>query len=305
MSEDFLKQLRTGNTEDLRTNPDPRELPRKLDIEKFNNGRKFFQDNVFMCVIGMACSLIAGFSVANLLEPLVFTNKSNTPEKSLKRYLETIRHVALWHYGDIWDPLSSSRKSITKVYNLHTHARDSMMKEDRSIRRFTQYDMSLVQAGFIGFIIMYADKLGLQGSKSQLNDFVYFWRWIGNFLGIQDGNNICINGFGDAYVICKQVENEIVYPALFNPPKDFYSIAKAFTDGLALLTSINLITPESAISFSLDMAYKKRIHNVNFLDKCRIFCLKAMVFLVKHLPWFRRMVNRHTESLIVPKSFIF
>ncbi|XP_062617100.1 uncharacterized protein LOC134278818 [Saccostrea cucullata] len=305
MSVDRLEQLRHGRSKELNIFPEPENVPDDVDVKRFNNGRKFFQDNVSMCVLGMFCSLVAGFSVVNLLEPLVFTNKSNTPKKSLSRYLDTIRHVALWHYGDIWDPLSSARRSIRKIYNMHTSARDSMMKANKTGRHFTQYDMSLVQAGFVGFIILYPERLGLQGSKSQLEDFVYFWRWIGFFSGIQDENNICINGFEDAYHICKQVEDEIVYPALFDPPNHFYSMAKAFTDGLSLLTNVTIYTPESVIGFSLDMARKERIMKVDLLDSCRIIYLKIMVYLVKHCSWFRRMANRLTESLIVPNKFNF
>ncbi|XP_061174776.1 uncharacterized protein LOC133183901 [Saccostrea echinata] len=305
MSLDRLEQLRNGRSKDLDIFPDPEKVPVDLDMQRFNNGRKFFQDNVSMCVLGMFCSLVAGFSVVNLLEPLVFTNKSNTAKKSLNRYLDTVRHVALWHYGDIWDPLSLARKSIKKVYDMHTHARDSMKKANKTNRHFTQYDMSLVQAGFIGFIIMYPDRLGLRGSRSHLDDFVYFWRWIGFFSGIRDENNICINGFEDAYQICKQVEDEIVYPALFNPPDHFNSMAKAFTEGLSLLTNVTLYTPESVIGFSLDMARKKRIKDVDFLDSCRIIYLKIIVILVKYCSCFRSMANRLTESLIVPNKFIF
>lgn len=305
MPEDRLRQLRNGSSKDIGHFPVPKDSSYEIDMIKFNNGRKYFQNNVTVCVLAMLCSLVAGFSVVNLLEPLVFTNKSNTPEKSLKRYLGTVRHVALWHYDNILNPLSLARKSIRKVYNMHKHVRDDMVKSNADGRHFTQYDMSLVQAGFVGFIIMYPEELGLQGSKSDLADFVYFWRWVGFFSGIDDGNNMCFHGLDDAYLICKQVENEIVYPALFNPPEHFHSMAKAFTDGLCLLSFCRLHTPESVISFSLDMANKKRIHNLSFLDTCRVLYLKMSVFLLKHCSWFRRLANRLVESLVLPKHFDF
>lgn len=305
MSEDRLKQLRSGSSKDIGPFPGPKDSSFEIDIDKFNNGRKYYQKNVAICVLAMLCSLVSGFSVVNLLEPLVFTNKSNTPKKSLKRYLDTVRHVALWHYDNILDPLSLARKSIRNVHNMHKRVRDNMAEATTDGRHFTQYDMSLVQAGFVGFIIMYPEELGLQGSKSDLEDFVYFWRWIGFFSGIDDDNNICIHGLDDAYRICKQVENEIVYPALFNPPKHFHSMAKAFTDGLCLLSFCRVYTPESVISFSLDIANKKRLHDLSFLDSCRVLYLKLSVFLLKHCSWFRRLANRLVESLVLPKHFDF
>lgn len=54
------------------------------------------------------------------------------------------------------------------------------------------------------------------------------------FLGIDDNNNICINGYKDASGISKQVLDEVVYPSLLNSPKDFDLMARAFTDGLLL-----------------------------------------------------------------------
>ena len=121
-----------------------------IDIKRFNNGRRYFQDNIAMCVLAMLGSLVAGLSIVNLLGPLVFTNKSNTSKKSLKRYLDTVRHVTLWHYDDILNPNSSARKSLKKVYDMHSHVNKSMIKEGINGRHFTQYDMCLVQSGFIG-----------------------------------------------------------------------------------------------------------------------------------------------------------
>ena len=172
-----------------------------------------------MCVLAMLCSLVAGLSVVNLLDPLVFTNDSNTSKKSLKCYLDTVRHVTLWHYDDILNPNSSARKSLKKVYDMHSHVNKSMIKEGINGRHVTQYDMSLVQSGFIGYIIILPRKIGVQDSKTNLEDFVYFWRWTGFFLGIGDNNNICINGDEDASGISKQVWDEVVYPSLLNPPK--------------------------------------------------------------------------------------
>lgn len=304
MTIDRLEQLHNGISDELGVFPDSQELPGDLDIDRFNNGRQFFKENLSTCVLAMLSSLVLGLSVDNLLQPLVFTNQSNTPQKALCRYLSTVRHVALWHYGNIWDPMSSARRSLRKVYNMHIYSRDSM-KENNKSQHFTQFDMSLVQSGFIGLIIMYPRELGLHDAKTHLKDFIYFWKWIGYFLGIQNVNNICHNGIEDAYEICKQIENEIVYPKLLTPPMHYFSMAKAFTDGISLLSYIKLFTPDSVVNFALDMANKRRVCKVSLKDECRIIFLKVIVFLIKHCSWFRKFVNRLTESLIVPKQFIF
>lgn len=51
----------------------------------------------------MLCSLVIGMSVTDLLDPLAFTEKSDTPKKSLIRYLKTMMYVVQWHCGNIWD----------------------------------------------------------------------------------------------------------------------------------------------------------------------------------------------------------
>ena len=142
MSEERLKQLRLGRAKEITVFPDLSDLS-DIDIKRFNNGRRYFQDNIAMCVLAMLGSLVAGLSVINLLDPLVFTNKSNTSKKSLKRYLDTVRHVTLWHYDDILNPNSSARKSLKKVYDMHSHVKKSINKGING-RHFTQYDMSLV-----------------------------------------------------------------------------------------------------------------------------------------------------------------
>ena len=304
MSEERLKQLRLGSAKEITVFPDLSDLS-DIDVKRFNNGRRYFQDNIAMCVLAMLGSLVAGFSVVNLLDPLVFTNKSNTSKKSLKRYLDTVRHVTLWHYDDLLNPNSSARKSLKKVYDMHSHVNKSMIKEGINGRHFTQYDMSLVQSGFVGFIIMFPRKIGLEDSKTNLEDFVYFWRWIGFFLGIDDDNNICINGYEDASDISKQIMNEIVYPSLLNPPKDFDIMARAFTDGLSLVVNFTLFTPESLIGFMLDLADKKRIYKVSFLDECRILFWKVIVLLVRRSSWFKGIGNRLVQSLTVQKNFVF
>ena len=93
MSDDRLN-LRMGRANEIAGFPDLSDLS-DIDIKRFNNGRRYFQDNIAMCVLGMLCSLVAGLSVVNLLDPLVFTNNSNTSKKSLKCYLDTVRHVTL------------------------------------------------------------------------------------------------------------------------------------------------------------------------------------------------------------------
>ena len=96
---------------------------------------------------------------------------------------------------------------------------------------------------------MFPRKIGLEDSKTNLEvgDVLHAF-----FLGIEDNNNICINGYKDAFGFSKQVLDEVVYPSLLNPPKDFDLMARAFTEGLSLVVNFTLFTPESLTGCMLD-----------------------------------------------------
>ena len=82
-------------------------------------------------------------------------------------------------------------------------------------------------------------------------------------------------------------------------------MARAFTDGLSLVVNFTLFTPESLIGFMLDLADKKRIYKVSFLDECRILFWKVTVLLVRRSSWFKRIANGLVQSLTVQKNFVF
>lgn len=50
----------------------------------------------------------------------------------------------------------------------------------------TQQDMALTQFGFMGFALIHAEYLGVQGSEAEIEGFLHFWRTVGHFMGIKD-----------------------------------------------------------------------------------------------------------------------
>ncbi|XP_061173666.1 uncharacterized protein LOC133182837 [Saccostrea echinata] len=296
----YLKILHEGSSYSLQPFPESGTLLQvheDINAKRFNNGRKFFRDNLSMNVLGLSCTLVIGFSIPNLLEPLMFTKRSNSPEAILQRYLTTIRHVTLWHY-DVWDPNSAARKSIKMVYNRHLNVRNQMKEHNEDTQCFTQYDMSLVQHAFIHYAILLSDKLGLECTKTDLDDYVYFWRWMGYFLGIRDENNICINGLENARAICKELAEAVVYPALSATSENSENMAQTFADGLTLLTFIPIQSAKSLMAFYLDIDDEPRDFKLTILDKCRVLFLRSVVLVFKHSALFRFVANRVTERII-------
>lgn len=59
---------------------------------------------------------------AQVLKPLIFTEKSETPKKSYRRYISTTIHVMNWYKGDVWQAGSKARQSLRLVRQYHTNA---------------------------------------------------------------------------------------------------------------------------------------------------------------------------------------
>ena len=56
-----------------------------------------------------------------VLKPLIFTGRSDTPKKTYFRYISTTVHVSSWYRGkDIFDKSSKARQSLQQVRNYHS-----------------------------------------------------------------------------------------------------------------------------------------------------------------------------------------
>ncbi|XP_069116788.1 uncharacterized protein [Argopecten irradians] len=270
----------------------PNTMPEHCDTEKLKRGQLFFQKNVSNCVLAMLSSLVCGLSISNLLDPLVFTKVSDTPKKSLFRYMRTLVHVIKWHHNDLWNENSPARASLDEVRQKHSAVAEAMLKQEPAGKiHLSQYDMSLVQCGFVGAIILHPQGFAIPPNVNDLDDFVYLWKFIGSRLGIMDRNNICLHSYQETFFICKQIEDDILLPALKNPPKDFELMATAFTDGLNLLHKVGLYTPEAVINFVLDVIGEKRKRQ-SITNELRILIFKLLVQLKLYIPGFQFLMNK-------------
>lgn len=277
-------------------------LPKEFDRQKFDRGRQFFQHHAISCLLGMMFSLVCGLSVRNLLDVLVATGKSSKPRDSLIRYARTAFHVVRWHYGDIIDSATAAGKSIRTVRQVHNKAREFM--NERTKNRgivdnrmwISQYDMSLVQCGFMGAIIMYPAEFGIKCSKEDLDDYVYFWRWVGFFLGIKDRNNICYRGYDVAYKLCKEIEQSVLLPAMTNPPPEFFEMTSAFFEG----SRSGVTSFESVLTLTFEQMGEKRPHYIklSLSDRFRMLFLKGLVKSLYYIPGLSLCLSKLSASLL-------
>lgn len=281
--------------------------PPGFDMEKFGRGRLFFQQHILSCSIAMLFSLIVGMGIPELLEALIFTGHSDTPHKALGRYLSTFRHVALWHCKDIWDKNSEAHKSISRVRNMHKKVRSDLEnyphghEKDSKKRKFlSQYDMGIVQSGFIGAIVMYPEKFGINCSKEDIDDYIYFWYGIGHLLGIERKYNICAFGYHQALLFCKEIEG-IAIDNENRLSTNYVKMTKAVIDGFS--HGQKFFTPFSfeVIQFLTYDAMSMEAEPLSRIDSVRYYIFKFIFFICMHCPLFNKFMKFVVEKVFEVK----
>lgn len=121
--EKIMKQLIEGQHFLVNLGEDiPAGTPPWFDEKKFEAGKQFvkkYYGGIFFCHL---VSLIMMLYSPQVLKPLIFTEKSETPKKSYRRYISTSIHVMSWYMGDMWQADSKARRSLRLVRQYHTDA---------------------------------------------------------------------------------------------------------------------------------------------------------------------------------------
>lgn len=112
------------------------------------------------------------------------------------------------------------------------HLSASKYTEKQKSGFISQRDMALTQFGFMGFIVLSPEKLGVQVSQKDLEAFVHFWRVIGHLIGIQEQFNLCTDNYRTTKQRLERVLNDIYKPYLEDTNTDFMIMARALCEGL-------------------------------------------------------------------------
>ncbi|GFN95770.1 hypothetical protein PoB_002227600 [Plakobranchus ocellatus] len=263
-------------------------IPNDFDMAKFRRGRKFYFDNFFCTLTAHFFVLVIGMVFPDFLTPLVYTKQSHTPALARKRYIATVKHVASWHFGNVWRPGSDAQKSILAVRRMH-HVVETNLKKDGLENNLSQYHMGLVQSAFVAFPIMYPSEFGLRCSDSDLDDYVYFWYGIGHLLGIDSKNNLCTEGLTQARAFCKQVQDDIYIECFKKPSDDFFIMTEAVLEGwkdfFKGTLSVNVIR-----AYFEELAGQKR-RRLKFPDNMKFVFWKILFFALRNIPWVAKYFN--------------
>lgn len=292
-----LEDLQRGKTvfgNSFAADPNRPFKPVWLNEEKFIKGQEFFKRFVLSVCVGFFMALLVGFAVPPLAEAVLFTNNSTGAEKSRKRYLATLAHIYSWHISDIFDPTSKGYASLKMVRNYHDLARARLQQAVSSNTHYggemkiTQYDMALVQAGFIALVCNYAYQFGIDAKDDDYDDYRYFWRVIGYTLGMDDEYNMCGGTLRETRYLCKQVEQIVVVPNLENMEPYYVNLSNDFIEGMKPIMPLMDKNLLYAFIFPLMNIQSPKL---GFLQSLQLLLMKLNFWLLRNCSLYRRYLN--------------
>eukprot|EP00756_Hemistasia_phaeocysticola_P001514 Hpha_TRINITY_DN11065_c0_g1::TRINITY_DN11065_c0_g1_i1::g.92710::m.92710 len=291
-----LADIMKGQTHDGDCGTDPHTPPAWLDLDRYNAGRAVFEKHVFNFGLTWHFSLVMGFSVKPLLEALVFTGQSSTPGDAIKRYINTYKFLATWHLGDIFDDTGSDEvqafSAIQSVRTFHATVRTKMQASLPDTEKYmNQYDMCLVQTGFMGVLVIAPQAFGLKLTQQQTDDYVYFWRCVAHQLGVSDTFNLCGQGNPSSTNITWEVVNQVLLPSEGDAPEpDYDTIVNAYLDGVNG-SGIPIFSLRAMQAYTYRTLKKPFPFKLTCADRVRVLLYDFLVLLLAYAPGFAYLAN--------------
>ena len=223
-----------------------------------------------------------------LLEALVFTGNSSTPQTSLKRYIKTYLYLAEWHLcGDMFDPSTRAFQSVQTVRKIHDTVRGNMEKDMPKQKWMTQYDMCLVQTGFMGSLVVTPHAFGMHLNDSEVDDYVYFWKCVARQLGVMDTYNLCGVDYKTSESITWEVIDKVVIPSEVTVPEpDYDTIVSAYVDGAnSVFPCLKLWSLRAMNAYTYHcLGQKMPGPKLSCSDSLRLLFYKTLMFLLRWAP---------------------
>jgi len=245
--------------------------------------QKFFNDNIFAMFAGKLIGLISVLAIPSILQILDYTKESGTSMKAYRRYLATIYHTVTWYKEEL-KPGTKSWKSLSAVRKRHVIS--SKFAEKGQCGFISQKDMAFTQFGFLGYIAIKPEILGIQATDEDLEAFIHFWRVIGYMIGLDDKYNLCTDSWSTT-----KPRLEAMLSHVFRPSLDISSASEKFTEmSRALITGLWCFNP--FLSFDAHMFFMKMVagcRSYDYFEKNVSNQLETKANLEK-LGWYDRVV---------------
>jgi len=169
------------------------------------------------------------------------------------------------------------------------------------VQHITQYDMAVVHSGFFSAILLYHSHFGAACSRSELEDYAFFWRVLGYLFGVADRYNTCSHGLDSAVAACKEIEADVTWKALRIPPDGWKEMSDAYISGvnLFLARGAPVSSTESLVAFRIWMMGREVPEwlKLTWLDRCRVWLLKIAALMMLWIPGFEKLLNLFAFAL--------
>ncbi|KZC03996.1 hypothetical protein WN55_01257 [Dufourea novaeangliae] len=210
----------------------PNDLPYWMDKRLFKIGRQYYMKNLMGIAVANLTGLIAILCVPDIVEVLEYTKKSDTVCLSFKRYAKTVLLIYELFKSDMLDPNSKWYKAINVMR--WKHASISKRRVKQGLNAIYQKDMSITQFGFMGFVLVYPEKMGLAlTTLEEREGFNHFWRVTAHLLGISDRMNIARRTAAETIELCRRIGDEILVKYMNKTSPGFEKLARNAFDGLS------------------------------------------------------------------------
>eukprot|EP00939_MAST-03C_sp_MAST-3C-sp1_P000314 g314.t1 len=278
---------------------DPTKPPDWFVRSKYEKGRKIFEKHAMSFVLTWHFSLVMGFCIKPLLQALVFTKASSTPKDAFKRYLNTYVFLAKWHLGDVFDASdddpAGAYLSVQGVRTFHATTRANMEKSlPSNVKYMNQYDMGLVQTGFMGALTITPSGFGMRLSDEEIDDYVYFWRCVARQLGVMDAYNLCGRGNPTATKLTWEIVDKVLLPSEGDAPEpDYETIVTAYLKGMNdAIVGIPLWSLRAMQAYSYEtMGRTLPGPRLSCADRLRLVLYKCMIAMFLYVPGFAWLAN--------------
>ncbi|XP_052121709.1 uncharacterized protein LOC113208219 isoform X2 [Frankliniella occidentalis] len=100
--------------------------PPWMDKKRMAAGRAFLERYPLASLFGHVHGLYLLFAVRSVLDVLVFTGNSDTPDEAFIRYMDTLKGVGSWYSSDFFTPGTPGYEQLKRVRSLHSLVRKDM-----------------------------------------------------------------------------------------------------------------------------------------------------------------------------------
>lgn len=281
----FQSLLNDGCKAPVHTNSSDFDLPSFYDPNKFRLGQQAFYNNVFAMMIGKLAGLISLLTVPSILDVIKFTKQSSTPCMVYRRYVSTILHTFTWYKKEPYKQIEFL-KSLKIVRKKHCIVfRRSF---EAGINKVSQSDMTYAQFGFIGYIILCSEHLGIYTTDEEMDGLVHFWRVIGCVLGMEDKYNLCMETVEETRALCSKILNEVFLTSMINYKKNFDEMGHILLNGLwPVLPALDPSSFNALTLYLASLADVNNNHNIKIDYDSMSFYSKSLfnieIFVLRYL----------------------